>query len=450
MLKGITDDDFITWFDKTELGSLKTNTGVDNICECGRICKREEDEFQTTSTSDVPTEIPITVTTSNTELNKDTTTITSKGIEITTQNEVSTTSSSELATTENNTIFSTVINFIETKSTTQNNDDPIIIPTATYVNNSIDNQKTENKIPSLIPSGELIIQKLSQTKVKNNKDIDFRKKSLPRRKGTLKATYGDKQERFFHNISAKNSNNVSAAKELTLTVKNQSQKIEMVPTANISTGLLLKNDIVNKTSIKSDIITNHSVVTQNSTIKLQNKIAQKSSTVNNSISEATKIATFPPHIATVTKSNIRNIFHKPKTVTKNKLQEKSSKIWNNITKNENISSQAVKANITKYKNITKDKYFIKSYKSINKEIHKIPAVPISETSKTLQDISQKKDVAPDNRDGYEILEKNNLWDLLKEGPELDSMNVENKLNVHARIGVVAQNASASNISRRST
>nr|CAB3506278.1 unnamed protein product [Spodoptera littoralis] len=214
LLRGITDDDFITWFDKTELASLKTSTSIDNICECGRICSRdyefrknyEEHTEGTTENVDTTTEESSTITT--TELS-------------TTEDITSTEASTPSSTTE---IVTTQDTTTTTDKTTTDNissikieslDDPIIIPTVTYVNTT-EKQDVNNDLASLLPkiTGELIVPK----SVLPRKD-DYKKKPLPRRKGTLKATYGDKHEKFFLKLrEMENSVSTTTSTPMTSTV----------------------------------------------------------------------------------------------------------------------------------------------------------------------------------------------------------------------------------------
>lgn len=439
LLRGITDDDFITWFDKTELASLKTFTNVDNICECGRICRRigeEEGSSTEATTENTPTLSSLKTEKISIATQSPTSIKTSTEPEVTsTDSEVLTTTSS----TENILTIQSDLNVENKTVSTKIHDDPIIIPTATYVNNSLKDIKLENSIAPVITNGELIVQKLGQNKFITTKQNEIRKKPLPRRKGTLKATYGDKQDKFFQNIPVSSTTSTTDLDVTTLINT-------YIPKPNIITkNIPSKDKIINNTDVSiSTLITpnltqlNKNVITNNTTKK-----PHKDELKNKTLPHVSKDSTFPPHIATVTKSNIKSIFYKTKnskTFQINKTLPQKT-IHNFINATIPINTFEIKINNTKSRNITKDKYFIKPFKSINKEIHKVPAIPISETSKHL-DNSPKVENAPENRDGFEILDKNNLWDLLKEGSEAETSNIDNKLSIHTRIKVDAHNASS--------
>ncbi|CAH0674099.1 unnamed protein product [Spodoptera exigua] len=475
LLRGITDDDFITWFDKTELASLKTSTSIDNICECGRICSRdyefrkndEEHTEGTTENVDTTTEETSTKTTS----------------EHSTTEEIT---STETSTSSSTTEFVTTQDTTTTDRTTTDNissikiesiDDPIIIPTVTYVNTT-EKQDINNDLGSLLPkiSGELIVPK----SVLSRKE-DIKKKPLPRRKGTLKATYGDKHEKFFlklremgNSVSTTTSATTTSiitspaptttiiamtstdeprqilndknytAPPITLETEKAQHKIVLNKTDALK-PLIPVNIVANKTELKTEIVNINSeenMTNVNKTINVEIKTTELPIT-HNDITTMKPIKSVIPHtITAITNNNIKSIHYrtkKPKPVTQIKKP-----VINNIhnterqNKSEDINSDII--NKTKKKTIIPQKYNAKTMKSINKEIHKIPPTPISETSKTLSE-TLKYDIAPENKGGFEILDKNNLWELLKEGSDNDPSKLEEKLHVHNRLNILGQNVS---------
>ncbi|KAF9791809.1 hypothetical protein SFRURICE_020208 [Spodoptera frugiperda] len=396
LLRGITDDDFITWFDKTELASLKTSTSIDNICECGRICSRdyefrknyEEHTEATTENVDTTTEQSSTITTtepSTTEEITSTETSTSASTTeiVTTQDPTTTT---DKTTTDN-------LSTIKIESI----DDPIIIPTVTYVNTT-EKQDVNNDLASLLPkiTGELIVPK----SVLPRKE-DFKKKPLPRRK----------------------------------VLKKPDHPKPLIPV----------NVVANKTELKTKLLkinAEENMTKVNKTVTVEIPTTELPIT-HNDITTVKPIKSVIPHtITAITNNNIKSIHYrtkKPKPIT----QIKKPVINNvhNITKqnkSEDIDSDII--NKTKKKTIVPQKYNAKTMKSINKEIHKIPPTPISETSKTLSE-TLKYDIAPENKGGFEILDKNNLWELLKEGSDNDPSKLEEKLHVHNRLNILGHNAS---------
>lgn len=478
LLRGITDDDFITWFDKTELASLKTSTSIDNICECGRICSRdyefrknyEEHTETTTENVDTTTEESSTITTTEPSTTE----------EVTSTESSTSTSTTEIVTTQDPTTTTD-------KTTTDNLstikiesiDDPIIIPTVTYVNTT-EKQDVNNDLASLLPkiTGELIVPK----SVLPRKE-DFKKKPLPRRKGTLKATYGDKHEKFFlklremeNSVSTTTTTTittpaVTSPSTTTMTTAITSTEVPQEITSNekettavpitIETEkslhkIVLKkpdhpkplipvNVVANKTELKTKLFkinAEENMTKVNKTVTVEIPTTELPIT-HNDITTVKPIKTVIPHtITAITNNNIKSIHYrtkKPKPIT----QIKKPVINNvhNITKqnkSEDIDSDII--NKTKKKTIVPQKYNAKTMKSINKEIHKIPPTPISETSKTLSE-TLKYDIAPENKGGFEILDKNNLWELLKEGSDNDPSKLEEKLHVHNRLNILGHNAS---------
>ncbi|XP_052754481.1 C3 and PZP-like alpha-2-macroglobulin domain-containing protein 8 isoform X2 [Galleria mellonella] len=438
LLRGITDDDFITWFDKTELASLKTTTNIDNICECGRICSRDY-EFKkhikmkhnkaSSGTGIEPTKTPqslkvkeIKVTSTPISMIINTTQRpTLAEIIISTTKTILTTSTpqviEEIATTTNNVLNNSTLE--------KHTDDPIIIPTVTYINKT-DISKVDNNIVPLVPkiNGELIVQKISAPKLAS-KNEDIKKKPLPRRKGTLKAVYGDKQEKFFLKAKA---------------VTNSSMIHKGIITKLKTNKLVVHNEhIENKTAADNN---QTKIFLKTEKTKTPEVFHKNDTNISLSHDFHTETTCMPHSIAAITNNNIKTIHRIKKPEIINQINKPIMHLHYNVTndsKNDTVHSE-IKLNKTKMKNVNPDKYITKTLKSINKEIHKLPPTPISETSKILTD-PPKLDIAPENRGGFEILDKNNIWELLKEGPNVDVPKIEDKLQVHNRLNVLTQNVS---------
>lgn len=446
LLKGITDDDFITWFDKTQLASLKTSTNIDNICECGRICSRDyefrkdyEKMHPKTTDNNVST-VPSVDVANMTEIEDVASTeTTNDDVTSTTLLDISTTTTSNVNSNATNPTTDVVIE-VTTKEVNS-----IIIPTVTYSNNT-DNQKIDNTIQPLPKvNGELIIQKVPVNKI-NLKKSDLYKKPLPRRKGTLKATYGDKHEKFFVKSKPINIVKISKYTENNNSTDNISPKVHNESITNKETAIIKeslinkepsnkKQTIINKksminkepivttetTNMKSNAIITTTEATKSttfdtSTVSTENNVVH---TTKSSITETTAI---PHTITTITKSNIKTMHYRTKK-PKPKTQIKKPIINVNET-NEQSNNNTISDAINKSNKVI-EKYVSKSLKSINKEIHKMPPSPISETDldKSLNS-PIKIDIAPENKGGFEILDKNNIWELLKDpnNPKIDIQN----------------------------
>ncbi|GBP71515.1 C3 and PZP-like alpha-2-macroglobulin domain-containing protein 8 [Eumeta japonica] len=442
LLKGITDDDFITWFDKTELASLKNSANLDNICECGRLCKGNGDAN------------PVPVANVNNKKNiKENKEKSGKHHNVNVKLE---TTSMYFNETVQNPTTDIIIAAVTDKSTTDVTkaisdivDHPIIVPTVVTVNRSIYIQKEDNGISPIIPEtnrGELIVQKLPQTisKPENRKEIEPKKKPLPRRKGTLKATYGDKHEQRALKSEIMMGNKQSDVSEREVLNRSQNSYDEKKDKT-----LLAVYDVTPLHKNKShDLKTVHISA---KTIKQLNHTKEKIT-----LSEIMHLKDkHKLNIADINTTTEKTITHFPKTtskVTKTKKSKTPPQIKpDSIKKNDSIlnttknnsTTTLISGNTTKIKDVVHEKYFLKPYKSVNKEIHKISPTPISETSKTLDSTPKSViDLAPENRDGYEILDKNSLWDLLKEVPDADSAKVDEKL--HATLNKQNQVATSDN------
>ncbi|CAG4969889.1 unnamed protein product [Parnassius apollo] len=436
LLRGITDDDFITWFDKTEIATLTTTESIDNICECGRICSRDY-EFRKLNES------------GHTILNLKTNESPAEVIEIVTVSEiidVATNTTPVSDATYQNTSNSTAL--------------PLTTPQPTLVNIKIEQNKTNTEHFRYKPKNASIEHLLSKTnnesqnnvtenqKLDNNlepmisvvkyehimqklpkyfpKKDESKKKFLPRRKGTLKATYGDKQEKFFAKSIIANN---------TISNKTHYENIKISKKANITLGhsFVAKNQ--NKTEINiTDSIDDLKI--DNKSIKILN---YKKNTLNNTVYSHKETTIIPHTIAAITKSNIQTMHYKtkkPNPITQ--IKKPQIILYSKNTTNTNMNEKNktyIKISKIQNKPSTTEKS-AKSLKSINKEIHKIPPTPISETSKALAD-PVKSDIAPENKGGYEILDKNRLWGLLKEGSEGEMTKVEDKPQVKDRLSIVS-------------
>ncbi|XP_026333494.1 C3 and PZP-like alpha-2-macroglobulin domain-containing protein 8 [Hyposmocoma kahamanoa] len=537
LLRGITDDDFITWFDKTELASLKITASIDNICECGRICSRDY-EFRKPDDQterNIVTTKPTTEPTTTVKVNAETTTSKSDNItrnyainDITTSGNYISTAEPDRTTSKPTTqIIKTVIGkdniaqsetisklFIDQLSTTtsaleettilglditskqeikqdipaavpknsgnsskveqKHTDEPIIVPTATYINRSND-VKIENKISPIVPksSGELIVQKIPVSKLVPKKE-ENKKKQLPRRKGTLKATYGEKENMFLKTKSTNHTEQnpeshkmIPQAKEILLTkpleiVKTIEKSHSIIKLTKIDKpGKVVKDEKLTAKSVKElksanaeEEIKSVGKPNKDKTLKVIDKVTQSPiqnvSKIENTHITLAETSISPHTIAAITNSNIKNIHYrtkKPKAATQikkpsieytNHSETKHQEQQNN--KNDSHTT-VIKINKTKMKSINPEKYAAKTIKSINKEIHKLPPTPVSETSKTLAEIP-RSDIAPENKGGFEILDKNRLWELLKEGSD-EEAKLDDKLQVHNRL-ILAQNMSKEN------
>lgn len=484
LLRGITDDDFITWFDKTELASLKTSASIDNICECGRICSRdyefrknyEERSEETTTNIEVTT--VDTTTVEMTTTTTDSTTVTSTEMSTTAESTITELSSTSISTTEATTIQDSAIitdkeTSPETTSTantakTDNIDDPIIIPTVIYVNKT-DSLEVSNNIAPLVPkiNGELIVQKSVLPKIVPKKD-EIKKKPLPRRKGTLKATYGDKHEKFFMKVKEIYSATPTSTEKNVILNETIHAPIFAAETAKSLHKVVLEKPDIGHVLLQSAIINSETHTAATSTeinafktstimtttaketndIITRNKTSKQPNVYHDNISVVKTIKTpksphtevIPHTITAITNNNIKNIHYrtkKPKAITQIK-KPLINAIHNNATKYN--KSEVIDSDINNKTKKKPQKYNAKSLKSINKEIHKIPSTPISETSKTMSE-TVKSDIAPENKGGFEILDKNNLWELLKEGSDNDPSKMGEKLHVHNRLNILGHNMS---------
>lgn len=353
------------------------------------------------------------------------------------------------------------------KAEQKHTDDPIIVPTATYINRSID-IKLENNISPIVPksNGELIIQKVPVPKTMPKKE-ENKKKQLPRRKGTLKATYGEKENMFLKtkttNYTEQNPEShkmIPQAKEILLTKPIELVKAVEKPHSITNLGKVDRLEKVVKPEkpspkplkeLKSANVEKEIKAVEkfnkDNTVKVTQSPVQNVSKIENPHVALAETSTSPHTIAAITNSNIKNIHYRTKK-PKAAIQIKKPSIHytnHSETKHQEQKNDShiteMKINKTKMKSINPEKYAAKTIKSINKEIHKLPPTPISETSKTLAE-TPRSDIAPENRGGFEILDKNRLWELLKEGSD-EEAKLDDKLQVHNRL-ILAQNMSKEN------
>lgn len=422
LLRGITDDDFITWFDKTEIASLTTTASIDNICECGRICSRDY-EFRKQNE------------TGHTLLNFKTNDSHAEIIEIVTVSEFKDTeqTSTQAPITTNKSTFKVLELPITTIKPIIN--DSNILMTNT-INNHLKHNKTSDssrKNDSSNTNNQTLDNHLKPVIVGTNADgnskklpkyypkkEEVKKKVLTRRKGTLKATYGDKQEKFFIKSKDEITNQTHHVDQIKILKKsNNSSKFHMKNEINNQKNLTEIEDVNNSTS-KVNILT------------MDNQIKN---VTNESVFSHKETTLIPHTIAAITKSNIQTMHYKtkkPKPITQIVKPRVNMKLNNTSA---DLEEKDKNVNIKKKpKPATVEKSVTKSLKSINKEIHKIPPTPISETSKSLAE-NVKPDIAPENKQGYEILDKNRLWELLKEGNEAEMAKIDDKLQINNRINV---------------
>ncbi|CAK1541321.1 unnamed protein product [Leptosia nina] len=425
LLRGITDDDFITWFDKAD----KVSANIDNICECGRICSRDY-EFRKSNIQNNASRMDVTA--DLTSRDSTTTTFSGKGEKTTsshaTVNDI--TPSTQYSTEDNSASSTTITENIEVVSTNvattleESTTEALIRFSSTpkmFIKNPLVNNKDKDELsnnlePHLLITEEGPVGKQTKSKLYAKK-FDIKKKPLPRRKGTLKATYGDKQDKFFG--KAKSIENITA--NISPSITNVTNKSENESLFNI-TSLL--------SSGKNQTHTSNIVTKIQNTSKIDKKKSLPiiKSTPNSNIETSTVVHT----ITAITKSNIKTIHYKTKK-PKPRTQIPKPNVTNNplnstqLIKNKTIQEEK---NGTTEENLLKSK--IKPLKSINKEIHKIPSIPISETSKSLS--STKSDYLPENKDGFEILDKNHLWELLKEDPD-EIGKIDDKVQVHNIVNI---------------
>ncbi|CAG9135360.1 unnamed protein product [Plutella xylostella] len=446
LLRGITDDDFITWFDKTELASLKTKISIDNICECGRICSNDYKDKKFDKEADNKSRESVTEI--NTVKTSETAAVTEVTLNV--KYESSTAKMTDVTTAASIPLYSTpsavldekvdIINLVTTTtpSAEVDHNDPIIIPTATFVNKTDDQKVDNNLVPLPIKGGELIIQKVP-SKITMKKDAEIKKKPLPRRKGTLKSTYGDKHEKFFAQVL---NNSLATNKAMSKTLTMKTKPIKTKETIKLETKTIYST-VENPKVVSNKVTFSNDSMKMNNTNVLESTVKPAISDITTKIPPKNMTRMMMPHsetatvshvIAAVTNSNLRSIFHrtkKPKSATQIKKPDTQKSVLNTeISINNETSNSAVNITSTKSQVEPKELHYTKPVKSINKEIHKIPNKPISETSQALgYDI--KPDIAPENREGFEILDKNHIWQLLKEGSDVDTSKIEDKLKVHS-------------------
>lgn len=473
LLEGITDDDFITWFGKP---SFKVNTNVDNICECGRICskgyKKVKHGGSTANTTGLVSHkkqriLPSKSTTSVTATKVSAAILPTETIpDIKSPfNTNSTVIPSTVKVTEganiNNAIKDTKENIIKATETNTGNEhaDPIIRPTATYVNH-YDSQNIDNHLPPIVFKGELIVQKPKI--IVSKKETEIKKKTYPRKKGTLKSTYGNKHEKFFDSVmnTSMTNNTLSLPDPIKLdkALKTTQETIKVIKKIDIKPVYGTENITFHAKSTNNNTELNRQLGTLDISIKTADKVFVKLNSTEDTFIPHTTVAgytetsTITHPIAAVTYSNIKRFFYRSKKPKYEEQFQSPAAIINStligpkhIEPNEDISknkSENSVVNNTKIKNASQESYDYKLVKSINKEIHKMPSIPISETSKALS-ASPKPDIAPENRGGFEISDKNHVWELLKEGKDKDVAKSDDKLQVY-KLNIQAQNMSTSN------
>lgn len=336
LLKGIIEDDLITWFGKTDTGIPNVGQDLPDICECGKICRN----YMKTTTTEKPT-----------KLSKEITLQKNFQSEITNDRKNVTKGESFSENTKN-----------------VSNDIPIIVPSVTVgkIKTPLLEKTSVNPL-SNSRGDEIVIQQNSDTALKPTKVIPLfdvnQRKSFPRKKGTLKYTYGENHE-MMKTPSKPITNNSTS--DITVTISST------LPTQTIGNILNYTNSNIQSNSIEES---------KNS---LLNETHDSTTKSGKTYSETTPL---PVHIQNETATT--------------KQQSQDTTYETTTLPNEFTSTFQTMMSQTS-----------QIPKSVNREKQHIPTKPISET--TLNLISESSNVLPEKNDQYLVVDRNELWTLLKE------------------------------------
>lgn len=348
MLKGIIEDDLITWFGKTDTGIPNVGQDLPDICECGKICRNY---MKITTSTEKPTKL-------------------SKDILLKKN------SHTESITDSKN--FTKGIGF-SANITNLSNDIPIIVPSVTVGNNKTPlPQKTSDGPRSNSSGDEIVIQQKPISSPKPNvakmlfdieKKQTFQKKQpTTRKKGTLKYTYGENHEML--KIPSKLNVINSTSTDITFT------------TTSTLLTLTTKSNKLNYTN--SNIRINSTEEPKNSSLT-----ETRESTVK---SEKAFIET------TVLPTNIQN-----ETSTMKPQNQETT--YETTTLPNEIVTSTFQTMISQTSQIPK---------SVNREKQHIPTKPISETTLDIISEMPSSKFLPEKNDQYLVVDRNELWNLLKE------------------------------------
>lgn len=393
LLKGITEDDLITWFGKTDAGVPKVGQDIPKICECGKTCKETIHQL----TTDTPP------TTSQTEIPQ-------RGDQRSVGNM---TSFDVTRVSEIN------VNLVAVDNVSR--DSSIIVP-------SIEVAKHNDIVPTVInatihrAAGDEIVVQQEQVpaKISNPAKMLFdvakkqpyqKKQPMLRKKGTLKHTYGENHEMMKKNIKAIHNPDVPVS---ILAFETNTA----VAPATTETTKTESSTVVAVTSDKSNLKLSTLVDDLTSTTNVLTTTEVKLTTTG--LNNTSNFDTVAPqtHVSNVV-SVFKNAYLKKKDFFKKKTPNESDHLFNSASEVDESLPVPTKLSA------------LQIPKSINREKQHLPSIPISETTLGLVSEMPPANFLPNKNDQLFVIDKNALWGLLKEVVRIEMDKNQEKIEAES-------------------
>lgn len=416
LLKGITEDDLITWFGKTDAGLPKVGQDIPMICECGKTCKETIHQLTTdTPITTLQTEIPQKGNQKSLgDLQKH------KIVDKFEQ------SQNNLTSFDVTRVAEIDVNLIAVNNVSK--DSLIIVP-------SIEVTKDNDIVPTLInatihrPAGDEIVVQQEQIPVRKSnpakmlfdvaKKQPYRKKEpMLRKKGTLKHTYGENHEMLRKNVKAVHNLDVSVSIlpfEINTAVAQPTT--EMMRTES--------STVVAVTSGKANVKVSTFVIDFTSTTDVPNTTDM--SKVKSTTAGLNNMSNFDTAAPQTNVSNnvslFKNTYMKNKNLIQKKTPDESDHLSNSVSEIDQTLPVPTKLST------------LQIPKSINREKQHLPSIPISETTLGLVSEMPPANFLPNKNDQLFVIDKNALWGLLKEVVRIEMDKNQEKIEAETSAAV---------------
>lgn len=412
LLKGITEDDLITWFGKTDAGVPKVGQDIPTICECGKICKETIHQLTTdTPTTTFQTEMPQRGDQKSVDDLQQPTIV--DNFE---QSQINLTNFDVTRVAEIN------VNLVAVDNVSK--DSPIIVPSIEVTN---DNDIVPTVINATInkPAGDEIVVQQEQVPVRKSNPAKMlfdvakkqpyqKKQPMLRKKGTLKHTYGENHEMLKQSIKAVHNPEVSVSIlpfETNTAVAQTTTEIMGTESSTVMTVTLEEANLK-----LSTLVDDFTPTTDAPTITAMSELKLTTMGLNNT----SNFDTVAPqtHVSNVA-SIFKNTYLKKKDFLKKKTPDKSDHLSNSVSEIDQSLPVPTKLST------------LQIPKSINREKQHLPLIPISETTLGLVSEMPPENFLPNKNDQLFVIDKNALWGLLKEVVRIEMDKNQEKMEAES-------------------